>query len=144
MACFIAYPAHLAAYSPHHNVRKQLVNGVAQVGNVVECLCIVNRSATRCTLAAVCTTVISGMIATRCTVKPHLKLVGTILRQLYTLGEKHLLCIVVGVASLAVFLAPIDAAEVPRRHVESVFHLQLARCTGKVARNICLAGCLGG
>ena len=120
------------------------MNGVAQVGNVVECLCIVNRSAARCALSAVRTTVISGMIATRCTVKPHLKLVGTILRQLYTLGKKHLLGVVVGVASLTVFLAPIDAAEVPRRYVETVFHLQLACCTGKVARNICLAGSLGG
>ena len=120
------------------------MTGVAQVGNIVECLCIVNRSAARCTLSAVRTAVISGMIATRCTVKPHLKLVGTILRQLYTLREKHLLGVVVGVASLAVFFAPIDAAEVPRRHVESVFHLQLARCTGKVARYVGLAGSLGG
>ncbi len=143
MSSLVAYPACLAAYSPHYNIRKHVVDGVAKVWNVVECLRIINCAVACRALTSVSTAIVAGMVATRSTIEPHLKLVGTVLGQFHTLWEEHLLGIAVGIVALLVLLAPILAVEVPRRHIEAILHAKLAGSTGEVAWNVGLAGIFG-
>ena len=144
MSGLVAYPAHLAAHAPHHHVGQQRVYGVAQVGYVVESLRVVYLAVARGALSAIGAAVVASMVATGGTVKPHLKLVVAILGQFHALWQEHLFGVVVGVVAVGVLLAPVFAAQVPWRHVEAVFHLQLACRPREVARDVGLARVGGG
>ena len=142
MSSLIANPAHFASQAPHNDVRQERVYRVAEVWYVVEGLRIVYLAVSGCALATILAAIIASVVAAGCTVEPHLKLVRTILGKLYTLREKYLLGIVVGIVAVGILLSPILAAEVPRRHIETILHLKLAGCLCKIAWNIGLAGIL--
>ena len=78
---------------------------VAQVRNVVVCLCVVDSALLRGGVAAVA----ASVVATGSAVKPHLELVVAVLSKLYALRQEHLLGILVGVFAVAVLLAPVWA-----------------------------------
>ena len=98
MTFLIANPACLAAYAPHNYVGEEVMDGVAEVGDVIICLRVIDGALGCAGLAAVATCV----VATRRTVKPHLKLLVAILGKLHALRKEHLLGIVVRIAALAV------------------------------------------
>ena len=72
------------------------------------------------------------MVATRSSVEPHLKLVGTIFGYFCTLCKEHLLGIVVGVVAVGVFFAPIFTVAVPGRDVEAILQAQVLGSCRKI------------
>ena len=70
-------------------------------------------------------------VTTASAVKPHFKLVRTILRQFLTLLEEHLCYVSV--------LTVVSRVTVPRRDVEAVLHVVLLTCFCKELRNVCRA-----
>ena len=124
---FITNPACFTACTPKDNVWTSVVNRVTKVRNVIVALCIVDVA------SFVSTTVIS--VVTCSTVKPHFKLVGTILGHFSTLGKEHLLGVVVCILTILLF-APIFTIAVPRWDIKTILHTQGFCSFSKVLRNI--------
>ena len=106
---FVAYPPGFATDAPHYTVLADPVHPVAEIWNIVIVAGIDVDGSVQPSIVAV---------AAVCAVEPHFKLVIAVQRKLLTLLEKDVRYIVV--------LAIKCTVTVPRRHIETVFHVQLA------------------
>ena len=104
-SCFVTDPASFTTYTPKHTVRLYLVHGVAKVGHIVVDACIAHVHCAT-TTAVIAITAIG-------TVKPHFKLVVTILCQLSTLAQEHLRHITI--------CTVVHRVSVPWRDIETIF-----------------------
>ena len=101
---FVANPSGLTAHTPQDDVGADLMNGVAQVGNVVI------RGAVHLQ-RGVASAIVS--VAAIGAIEPHLKLIVAILSQLSTLAQEHIVDISVG--------SVVQVVAIPWRHIEAIF-----------------------
>ena len=123
-ALFVADPAGFAADAPHHTVGEDLVDGVAEVGHVVVDIGVAHVD------GLVLTAVVT--VATVGAVKPHFELVVAVLGGFETLAKEDLFYIAIGAVE--------GGVAIPRRDVEAIFHVELARSFGEVSGDIGLLG----
>ena len=130
-AGFVANPACFAAHAPHDDVRASVVDGVAEVGDVIVACGVVDG-----TVLIGAAVVAAG---TGGTVEPHFKLVVAIFRNFGTLREKDLLGIVRSVETVGSFCAPVGRVAVPGRDVEAIFHAEVFGSGGEVSGDVGVA-----